>query len=237
MLISHHILTQQHRSAVSATTSKLAFLCHDLIPTLRPDLVGAGIGETRYGSYLEHFVRIGVLRFRRGWRDVERSHAQGRRRRACGVPVSDALHPPRDRFAHGRDLPHRDRRTVCNLLFHHPSTKEPHPLGAHWRQALDEGVKRSKLVCAGRWGWMIEPLRAYLKTYPKLSESVTFTGLVSDEELIQYYRSASFGVFPSHIEGWGYGASKCLDFGIPVIVSTAPSLIEERRHDAGDRPQ
>jgi glycosyltransferase involved in cell wall biosynthesis len=73
---------------------------------------------------------------------------------------------------------------------------------------------------------MIEPLRAYLKAYPKLSESVTFTGLVSDEELIQYYRSASFGVFPSHIEGWGYGASECLDFGIPVIVSTAPSLIE-----------
>ncbi|RVA16898.1 glycosyltransferase, partial [Mesorhizobium sp. M7A.F.Ca.CA.002.05.1.1] len=54
----------------------------------------------------------------------------------------------------------------------------------------------------------------------------TFTGAISDEELIRYYRSASFGVFPSHIEGWGYGASECLDFGIPVIVSTAPSLIE-----------
>ncbi|ESY90135.1 hypothetical protein [Mesorhizobium sp. LNHC229A00] len=63
VLISHHILTHQHRSAVSATTSKLAFLCHDLIPTLRPDLVGAGIGETRYGSYLEHFVRIGAPAF------------------------------------------------------------------------------------------------------------------------------------------------------------------------------
>lgn len=115
------------------------------LPRSHPDTAS---GPGRCGHRL---VRIGVLRFRRGWRDVERSHAQGRRRRACGVPVSDALHPPRDRFAHGRDLPHRDRRTVCNLLFHHPSTKEPHPLGAHWRQALDEGVKRSKLVCAGRW--------------------------------------------------------------------------------------
>ena len=49
---------------------------------------------------------------------------------------------------------------------------------------------------------------------------------LSDLELIGYYRQALFGVAPSRAEGWGFGASECLDFGIPVIVSTAPALRE-----------
>lgn len=49
--------------------------------------------------------------------------------------------------------------------------------------------------------------------------------------LIKYraYRSALFGVTPSLVEGWGYGASECLDFGLPVIVSTVPGLLEAVR--------
>jgi glycosyltransferase involved in cell wall biosynthesis len=44
--------------------------------------------------------------------------------------------------------------------------------------------------------------------------------------LIDLYRSALFGVVPSFAEDWGHGASECLDFWLPVIVSTAPALRE-----------
>jgi glycosyltransferase involved in cell wall biosynthesis len=48
-------------------------------------------------------------------------------------------------------------------------------------------------------------------------------------ELIDFYRGALFGVMPSFLEGWGLGASECLDFGVPVIISTAPALREATR--------
>jgi len=63
VLISHHILTQEDRSAVSGGAGKLAFLCHDIIPALRPDLLGSSAGERRFGSDLEQLVRAGAPAF------------------------------------------------------------------------------------------------------------------------------------------------------------------------------
>ncbi|KAA3451367.1 glycosyl transferase family 1 [Mesorhizobium sp. SARCC-RB16n] len=228
VLISHHVLTQHDRSAVSSA-GKLAFLCHDLIPTLRPDLIGAGIGETRFGSYLEQLVRTGAPAFCAS-DEVGATLTDHMRKAGIAAPVvyrfpmPSILHETASRMSATSRIETSEPFVIyCSTI----EVRKNHILLARiWQQALQEGVKLPRLVCAGRWGWMIEPLRAYLKDYPELLRSVTFTGLVSDEELIQYYRSATFGVFPSHIEGWGYGASECLDFGVPVIVSTAPSLIE-----------
>jgi hypothetical protein len=63
VLISHHILTQEDRAAVSGGAGNIAFLCHDLIPALRPDLIGANTGEGRFGPYLEHLVASGAPAF------------------------------------------------------------------------------------------------------------------------------------------------------------------------------
>ena len=229
VLISHHILTQDDRAAVSGGAEPLAFLCHDLIPTLRPDLLGAGTGEGRFGSYLEHLVRSGAPAFCAS-DEVGATLTDHMRKAGIDPPVVYRFPMPSILHATASRMGATSRIEVAEPFVLYCSTievRKNHILLARiWQQALDEGVKLPRLVCAGRWGWMIEPLRAYLKAHPGLLRSVTFTGLVSDEQLIQYYRSASFGVFPSHIEGWGYGASECLDFGIPVIVSTTPSLIE-----------
>jgi glycosyltransferase involved in cell wall biosynthesis len=98
-----------------------------------------------------------------------------------------------------------------------------------WQRALEDGVKLPILICVGKWGWAVDDLTGYLAEHPALSSSIIFTGPVSDAQLIRYYQNALFGVMPSRIEGWGYGASECLDFGIPVIVSTAASLLEATR--------
>ncbi|WP_136622087.1 MULTISPECIES: glycosyltransferase [Mesorhizobium] len=229
VLISHHILTQEDRSAVSRRAGDLAFLCHDLIPTLRPDLLGAGPRETRFGSYLEHLVRSGAPAFCAS-DEVGATLTDHMRKAGVVQPVVYRFPMPSILHANASRAGTTSRIETGEPFVLYCSTievRKNHILLARiWQQALDEGVKLPRLVCAGRWGWMIDPLRAYLKAHPELLQSVTFTGLVSDEELIRYYRSASFGVFPSHIEGWGYGASECLDFGVPVIVSTAPSLIE-----------
>ncbi|QKD01012.1 glycosyltransferase [Mesorhizobium loti] len=228
-LISHHILTQEDRSAVSGEAGKLAFLCHDIIPALRPDMLGAGTGERRFGSYLEHLVRQGAPAFCAS-DEVGATLTEHMREAGIAAPVVYRFPMPSILHANASRAGTTSRIEGGEPFVLYCSTievRKNHILLARiWQQALEDGVKLPRLVCAGRWGWMIEPLRAYLKAHPELPQSVTFTGLVSDEQLIQYYRSATFGVFPSHIEGWGYGASECLDFGVPVIVSTTPSLIE-----------
>ncbi|TJV06707.1 MAG: glycosyltransferase [Mesorhizobium sp.] len=229
VLISHHILTQEDRSAVSGDAGKLAFLCHDIIPALRPDLLGAGTGERRFGSNIEHLVRLGAPAFCAS-NEVGVTLTDHMRKAGMAAPVvyrfpmPSILHETASRMGATSRIETGEPFVIyCSTI----EVRKNHILLARiWQQALEEGVKLPRLVCAGRWGWMIEPLRAFLKAHPELLQSITFTGLVSDEQLIQYYRSATFGVFPSHIEGWGYGASECLDFGVPVIVSTAPSLIE-----------
>ncbi|AZN97027.1 glycosyltransferase [Mesorhizobium sp. M9A.F.Ca.ET.002.03.1.2] len=229
VLISQRILTQEDRLAVSGVAGSLAFLCHDLIPVLRPDLLGVDAGEGRYGSYLEQLVRSGAPAICAS-DEVGATLVHHMREADIAPPVvhrfpmPSILHETASRMgATSRIEAGEPFVLYCSTI----EVRKNHIMLARiWQQALEEGVKLPKLVCAGRWGWMIEPLRAYLKAHPGLLQSITFTGLVSDEELVQYYRSASFGVFPSHIEGWGYGASECLDFDIPVIVSTTPSLIE-----------
>lgn len=229
VLISHHILTQEDRTAVSGVAGELAFLCHDLIPTLRPDMLGAGTSEGRFGSYLEQLVRSGAPAF---CASDEAGATLTDHMLKAGIaapvvyrfPMPSILHETASRMGATSRLEADEPFVIyCSTI----EVRKNHILLARiWQQALEEGVKLPRLICAGRWGWMIEPLQAFLKEHPELLQSVIFAGQVSDEQLIRYYRSATFGVFPSHIEGWGYGASECLDFGVPVIVSTAPSLIE-----------
>ncbi len=63
-----------------------------------------------------------------------------------------------------------------------------------------------------------------------LSERVTFTGMVEDEEIVRLFHGARALVFPSHIEGFGFPVIEALRLGCPVITSTVPVL----REIAGD---
>jgi glycosyltransferase involved in cell wall biosynthesis len=83
-----------------------------------------------------------------------------------------------------------------------------------------------RLVLCGRWGWMYEELTAFMAEHPELAELVQFRSNLSDRELAELYRDAEFSVYPSAVEGWGLGAAECLDFGLPVLISDAPSLAE-----------
>lgn len=199
VLISHHILTQEDRSAVSGAAGKLAFLCHDIIPALRPDLLGSSTSERRFGSYLEQLVRSGAPAF---CASDEVGATLTEHMRKAGIaapavyrfPMPSILHETASRMGKTSRIEAGEPFVLyCSTI----EVRKNHILLARiWQQALEDGVKLPRLVCAGRWGWMIEPLRAYLKAHPELLQSVTFTGLVSDEQLIQYYRSATFGVFP-----------------------------------------
>lgn len=96
-----------------------------------------------------------------------------------------------------------------------------------WRRLLPLlGDRLPTLVFCGRWGWMYDELVAFMDANPELREHVEFRSNLSDRQLAELYRDAEFSVYPSAVEGWGLGAAECLDFGLPVLISDAPSLTE-----------
>lgn len=88
------------------------------------------------------------------------------------------------------------------------------------------GDRLPKLVFCGRWGWMNEEVEAYLAAHPELADHLVVLSDLSDAELGWLYTQAAFGLYPSRAEGWGLGAAESLDFGLPVFISNAPSLME-----------
>jgi glycosyltransferase involved in cell wall biosynthesis len=232
VLICHNILVGEDRSAVSGDASGIAFICHDLIPAVRPDLVARNKIERQFGPNLELLVRSGATAL---CTSDAVAAMLGDHMRQAGIALPAVHRFPMPSLLHetASSLGMTSRLDAGEPFVLYCSTIEVRKnhimLARIWQQAFDEGVKLPKLVCVGRWGWMVEELKAYLTAHPGLAGSVSFTGPIGDEELIRYYRGATFGVFPSHIEGWGYAASECLDFGVPVIVSTTPALIEATR--------
>ncbi len=229
ILLSNAAAMTASRAGSLDPAQERAFICHDLIPLLYP----------HYAMNKDH-----AERFATSVRNIMRHPTTA----LCTSETSSAM--MRD-YARGASLePARIRRirlpsTLYEKAGHHQSppaspatepfvlycstieVRKNHLLLARiWQRAIDDGVTLPKLLCVGKWGWGVQELTDYLLAHPALSSRITFTGPASDAELIGYYRTALFGVVPSRVEGWGYGASECLDFGVPVIVSTAPALRE-----------
>lgn len=82
-----------------------------------------------------------------------------------------------------------------------------------------------KLVVVGKKGWLYESIFEKVKIM-KLEEKIIFTGHVSDEELIWYYKNASCLVLPSFYEGFGIPVLEAMSRDCPTILSMTSSLPE-----------
>lgn len=229
VLMSNVVIFGSLLSQALYATKSRAIICHDLIPLLRPEFAIDADHARRFTENLDRAMRSNVAAICTSdssssmlaeyLRNSERENSQIHR-----FPMPSILHERACRA--GRAA--RSRASEPFILY--CSTiegRKNHILLARiWQQAFEECLALPRLICVGKWGWGVDALRGYLAAHPALSSRIIFTGPVTDNELINYYRSALFGVVPSYVEGWGYAASECLDFGIPVIVSTAPALKE-----------
>ncbi|MDP2728678.1 MAG: glycosyltransferase family 1 protein [Dehalococcoidia bacterium] len=59
-----------------------------------------------------------------------------------------------------------------------------------------------------------------------LGDRVRFLGYVGENELRELYRSAELFVFPSLVEGFGLPALEALAYGVPVVASDHPAIVE-----------
>ena len=121
---------------------------------------------------------------------------------------------------------------------HIPNLPEPYILYVgtlHPRKGLSDLINalaelrdhniKINLVCAGRDGWMMSPIRSQIEKLD-LVHRVYFLGFVSQEHLPLIYSRAKLTVLPSLYEGFGYTTLESMASGTPVICTSAGSLPE-----------
>jgi glycosyltransferase involved in cell wall biosynthesis len=108
------------------------------------------------------------------------------------------------------------------------STLEPRKNGAfllHWflnTRALDA---ETELWWVGPRGWLVDH-KAGRQVHGAGGRKIRFLGTVPDRELCQLYRRASFTIYPSLYEGFGFPVLDSLRHGTPVLSSFNSSLQE-----------
>jgi glycosyltransferase involved in cell wall biosynthesis len=233
ILMSNKVVLNVGARLDGATPCRKAFVCHDLIPVLYGHLATSERHAQRFARSIEALVRGGALALCTS--DVSRgmlerymaSRAPDAAVRIGRFPMPSMLYEKAQAFGRVGRLEARQPFVIfCSTV----EIRKNHAMMVRiWKQALAEGVALPKLICVGNWGWKNDALQAELGSGPDLRDHVTFIGSATDGELIDLYRSALFGLMPSFVEGWGLSASECLDFGTPVIISTAPALREATR--------
>jgi len=213
-------------------TKRTAVICHDLIPMIRPDLTIDAAHARRFSTNFAKLFRSRPVVLCTSQAAVGMVNDLLRNMPAVDLRVA-RFPMPSVLLEHAKQRDGASKRRAAKPFVFYCSTIEARKnhllLAQVWQKSQAEGVVLPKLVCAGKWGWGVDELVEFLARHPTLASSIDFVGPIGDDELVEYYRSALFGVVPSRIEGWGYCASECLDFGLPVIIATDPALREATR--------
>lgn len=132
---------------------------------------------------------------------------------------------------------HRDRESVCYLLdkYHIPRDKKvimyvgnlkPHKNLPRLLEAYSKmnGREDTCLVLVGK-AFDSEDLTPQIKALG-IEDSVIKTGIIVDNELVDFYNLADLFVFPSLYEGFGIPPLEAMACGTPVVCSNNSSLPE-----------
>jgi glycosyltransferase involved in cell wall biosynthesis len=85
--------------------------------------------------------------------------------------------------------------------------------------------QRQPLVVVGGQGWSFDETKALIGELG-LTDEVSFTGYVPDEDLPALYAGCTTFVFPTHYEGFGIPVAEAMAVGVPVICSNTSSVPE-----------
>lgn len=93
-------------------------------------------------------------------------------------------------------------------------------------EALWAAGDETRLVMAGRQGWMVEPLVARLRGHPEFGRRLHWIESPSDEALAALYRRAVGVLIASRGEGLGLPLLEAAYFGKPVLARGLPVFLE-----------
>jgi glycosyltransferase involved in cell wall biosynthesis len=90
----------------------------------------------------------------------------------------------------------------------------------------EQSLTDLRLVLAGSKGWDYDKILDAARRFSISTESIIFTGYVSDEDLAPLYSGALAFVYLSFYEGFGLPPLEAMQCGTPVITSNTSSLPE-----------
>lgn len=82
------------------------------------------------------------------------------------------------------------------------------------------------LVLVGKRGWKVEDLIERIERHPQAGRRILWLQEVDDDRLGELYRGAFLSLTPARYEGLGMTVTEAMQFGTPVIASTAGALPE-----------
>jgi glycosyltransferase involved in cell wall biosynthesis len=86
-------------------------------------------------------------------------------------------------------------------------------------------VSSYEIIVIGPLGWHFELVIRHAEKLGILSR-VRFLGKISDDELFWWLNNATMLIHPSLEEGFGFPPLEAMACGLPVIISSAPALVE-----------
>jgi len=89
----------------------------------------------------------------------------------------------------------------------------------------EKRIKNTKLVIAGKKGWLYQSIYDQVKKL-RLEDKVVFTGFVTDSLAKALIKNANVFTLVSYWEGFGIPVLEAMSLGSPVVCSTAGALPE-----------
>jgi glycosyltransferase involved in cell wall biosynthesis len=132
-------------------------------------------------------------------------------------PGGESAERTRRRFAEGR-------RYVLYLGTLEPR-KNVETLVAACERLWERRRSRPDLVLAGGVGWKTSSLHRRIVRSP-FRDKIHLAGYAPRDVARELYRAAELFVYPSLCEGFGLPVLEAMACGTPVVVSTAPALVE-----------
>jgi glycosyltransferase involved in cell wall biosynthesis len=196
-------------------------LLHDFTPVLMPE---HHVAETRthFGTFFTQTAALCDTLL------ANSSSTQADAGWLCRVPPEKVVlcYPGPTLCVHQHASPRPVARRNHVLLV--VSTLEPRkngPFLLHWFLNTRVLNDDTELWWVGPRGWLVDQ-RSARRQHEGRGRTIRFLGVVSDRALCELYRRASFTIYPSLYEGFGFPVLDSLRHGTPVLSSFNSSLQE-----------
>ena len=93
-------------------------------------------------------------------------------------------------------------------------------------KTISQKINNVKFYLVGKKEGFITGYGNIASLIKDMEDKVIFTGYVSDDQLKEYYNSASVFYFPSFYEGFGLPILEAMKYNVPILSSNAGSLPE-----------
>jgi len=227
----YHIVDQGYgHIAALLPRARIVATCHDLM-LLRAEEGAAGF-RGRRTSVIRYRWSTGYLR-RMARVVCDSTSTKDDLIRLRSVPEQRIRVIPPGVQRHFRPLPDVEsvslRSTVPGARKHillHVSSGHPYK-NAEQTVRILHGLAASGIdACLVRVGRSLDSEGETVARELNVQDRIIELGIVSESRLVEVYNAADVLIFPSYYEGFGWPPLEAMACGTPVVVSSAPSLVE-----------